>query len=179
MSDIAKPHCKTAFLLSCLCLIHPRLSSLPQPTTTAALLPARLQHILTPGFYYGDFSHSYMSGLFMPLWACLYHGPTVTVPYPQEVLQLHQVVNYCCHEPTADLPFLKIPKTFCQQLFPPLISLFICLAVPTALMQGPSWQLTKKKAFFLQSHNMQTLLLPLSSGNLQTYVPLESLVVLL
>lgn len=109
--DIALPHCETVYLLPCLCLIQPRLSSLPQPTTTAALLPARLQHILTPGFYYGNFSHSCMSGLFLSLWAHLYHSPTVTVPYLQEVLllQLHQLVSDYCPEPTVDLPFVKFP----------------------------------------------------------------------
>lgn len=99
-----------------LCLIQLRLSSLPQPTTAAALLPARLQHILTPGFYYGNFSHSYLSGVSLSLWAHLYHSPTVTVPYLQEVqfLQLHQLVSDYWPELRLDLPFVKSPSMFCS-----------------------------------------------------------------
>lgn len=117
MSNIALPHCETVYLSSFfLHLIQPRLSSLPQPITTAALLPARLQHILTPGFYYGNFSHSYLSGLSLSLWAHLYHSPTVTVPYLQEVqfLQLHQLVSDYWPELRLDLPFVKFPSMFCS-----------------------------------------------------------------
>ena len=132
--NIALPHLETIYLLPCLRFIQPRLYSLPQPTTTAALLPARLQHILTPGFYYGNFSHSYMSGLFLSLWAHLYHSPTVTVPYLQEVLfqQLPQLVSGYCPEPTLELPLVNFPSMFllCQQPFPTLISLFIWFSVP-------------------------------------------------
>lgn len=149
--NIALPHCETLYLLPCLRLIQPRLSSLPRPTTTAALLPARLQHILTPGFYYGNFSHSYTSGLFLSLWAHLYRSPTVTVPYLEEVLflQLHQLVSDYCPEPTLDLPFVKFPSMFlfCQQpFFSTDFTVHLAFCV-TALVQGTPWQLTKRGLF--------------------------------
>lgn len=169
--NIALPHCETVYLLPCLRLIQPRLSSLPQPTTTAALLPARLQHILTPGFYYGNFSHSCMSGLFLSLWARLYHSPTVTVPYLQEVLflQLHQLVSDYCPEATLGLAFVKFPSMFlfCQQPFPPLISPFIWLSVPLPSCKELLDSL-QKEAFFPHHHNLQTILLPHSSRDFQT-----------
>lgn len=134
LPNIALPHCGTVYPLPCLHLIQARLSSLLQPTTTAALLPARLHHILTREFYYGNFSHSYTSGLFLPLWAHLYHSPTVTVSFLQEVLflQLHQLASDYCPQPTLDLPCVKFPSMFqfSQQPFPPLISLFVWLSVP-------------------------------------------------
>lgn len=122
-----------------------------RPTTTAALLPARLQHILTPGFYYGNFSHSYTSGLFLSLWAHLYRSPTVTVPYLEEVLflQLHQLVSDYCPEPTLDLPFVKFPSMFlfCQQpFFSTDFTVHLAFCV-TALVQGTPWQLTKRGLF--------------------------------
>lgn len=71
ISNIALPHCETVYPSSFfLCLIQPRLFSLPQLTTTAALLPARLQ----PQDFSREISlnvHSYT----LPPWALVTHRP--------------------------------------------------------------------------------------------------------